>query len=366
MKIMHLISGGDAGGAKTHVLTNLSVLRSRIEVRLVCLSDGPFYREAVEQQIPTLLLEQKARIDLSIRSKILRTITEDGYDILHCHGARANFIGGLLKSKLSIPVITTIHSDYKLDFSHNLLKNLIFTPVNYFSLKKMDYYLSVTDNFKQQLISRGFPAERIYTIYNGIKTEVQLKQYQQGRQLILGCVTRFVPIKGTHILLEAIARVKRQGYQPQLRIAGMGKGKYAQSLFDFVEQNQLQENVEFLGFVRDMDSYYQSIDVNILPSYTEGFPYSLLESGVRGICTIATATGGIVEMIEDGQTGRLFEVGAVETLADILKQLFDGQIDPAQLGGAFRQQIVERFSDQVMADNHIRIYQDIIQRTKKK
>ncbi|MBN2220961.1 MAG: glycosyltransferase family 4 protein, partial [Vallitaleaceae bacterium] len=274
MRVLHIISGGDTGGAKTHVFTLLKQLQKEIDVELVCLSDGIFYQEAVAIGLKVSLIAQKRRMDLSILKTIADKVNNEKFSIIHCHGARANFLSFFFRKKVKVPIITTIHSDYKLDFAHSFYKNMIFTPINRISLSKMDGYLAVTGIFKRDLVSRGFQAERIHVIYNGIDIQERSKDYSniQARNMVLGCATRLMPIKGTDVLLKALAVMKEKGYQPILRIAGNGDLKYTDKLKSFVQENDLEEQVAFLGFVKDMEGFYETIDINILPSYTEGFP----------------------------------------------------------------------------------------------
>ena len=116
MKVLHLISGGDTGGAKTHVFALLDALKHMADVKIACLMDGPFFEEIQEKGVSAVLFAQKSRLDLSVVEGLCRLIREEGYEIVHAHGARANFIAERLKKKIRIPVITTVHSDYLLDF----------------------------------------------------------------------------------------------------------------------------------------------------------------------------------------------------------------------------------------------------------
>ncbi len=153
MKVIHLISGGDTGGAKTHVLTLLDSLRKmNIDVELLCIMEGIFTEEARQLGIPVTIIPQVKRWDLSVHRKILNFINESGCDLLHCHGARANYIALFIKSKLKMPVITTLHSDYKLDFKGNARKQMIYTPINAFALRQFKNILTVTAAFKNKLI----------------------------------------------------------------------------------------------------------------------------------------------------------------------------------------------------------------------
>ena len=114
------------------------------------------------------MLPQERRYDLSVVGKLRRVIEEGGYDLIHSHGSRANFILAFLKGRLKVPLVTTIHSDYELDFLGNIYKQLVYTNLNKLALRFFDYYLAVSEHFREMLIDRGFPGERIFTVYNGI------------------------------------------------------------------------------------------------------------------------------------------------------------------------------------------------------
>ena len=135
-----MISGGDSGGAKTHVFALLDALKKYADVKIICLTPGIFYQEILKKDIDTVLIEQKNRGDLSIISKISDIIEKEGFDLLHIHGARANFVSSLLKRKIKIPIVSTVHSDYKLDFTEGFYKKYVFTLLNQIALKDMDLY----------------------------------------------------------------------------------------------------------------------------------------------------------------------------------------------------------------------------------
>ena len=114
MKVIHLISGGDSGGAKTHVLSLLQNLNRTITAQMVCFRDGPFAEEARRMGIPTEIMGGNNIPRL--RRQLTAYIKEGGYEIIHCHGSRANMVGALLRSSTGLPVVSTVHSDYRLDY----------------------------------------------------------------------------------------------------------------------------------------------------------------------------------------------------------------------------------------------------------
>ena len=170
MKVIHLISGGDTGGAKTHVHMLLQNLGKSIDVTMVCFTDGPFAQEARELGIETVIFP--GNNIFRVRRELIRFIREGGYDLIHCHGARGNMMGTLLRKPTGLPVVSTVHSDYRLDYLGRPLAKYTYGIVNTMALRLLDYRIGVSDATTDLLISRGFDPNRLYTIYNGDRKSV--------------------------------------------------------------------------------------------------------------------------------------------------------------------------------------------------
>ena len=176
MKVIHLISGGDSGGAKTHVLSLLQNLNKSITAQLVCFRDGPFAEEARSLGIPTEIMGGNNIPKL--RKQLTAYIKEGGYQLIHCHGSRANMVGALLRSSTGLPVVSTVHSDYKLDYMGRPLSHLTFGTINNWALRHLDYRIGVSDAMVDLLISRGFAPDKFYAIDNGIDAAVEVIQHR--------------------------------------------------------------------------------------------------------------------------------------------------------------------------------------------
>ena len=153
MKIIHLISGGDVGGAKTHVLSLLQGLGRTQTVRLICFTEGPFAQEARALGIDTQVLA--VGVGESLRT-LAATIRAEGFEIVHCHGARANMMGAILRRMVDVPTVTTVHSDYRRDYIGRPLSRLSYGTINTVALRLLDYHIGVSDAMTQMLILRGF------------------------------------------------------------------------------------------------------------------------------------------------------------------------------------------------------------------
>ncbi len=376
MKVLHLISGGDGGGAKTHVITLLKrLMKEGINVELLCIMEGVFTEEAKKEGIPIKIIHQKKRYSLKPIIEIKKYIAKGGYDIIHCHGARANYISFFIKNSFNIPFITTLHSDYKLDFKDSIYKQAIFMPINAIALRKFDYILAVTEAFKNMLIERGFNKEKLKVIYNGINMQKKIKpldkkEFLKGFDICynedyvyVGIAARLQQVKGLKHFLEASKYLLKTNKNIMFLIAG--SGTLEDSMKTFIKENNLQDNVKMLGFVNDINSFYNVLDINVLTSYSESFPYALLEGARLKKATIATCVGGIPEMIKDNETGFLIKPHNSKELAKKIDMLLKDKNLMSSFGESFYKYAYDHFSDEKMAKTHIDIYKNILKETKK-
>ncbi len=323
MKIIHLISGGDVGGAKTHVLSLLQGLGRTEEVLLVCFLEGPFAQEARDLGIPTQVMDS-ANI-LAVRNALIHLILSRNVQIVHCHGARANMLGVMLRRKVGIPVVTTVHSDYRLDYLGRPIHRLTYGTINTVVLRLLDYRIGVSDAMSELLISRGFDPQRLFSIYNGVDFSPvtptmdrasylrSLGLDLQADTVVFGIAARFNPVKDLPTLLRAFAIAVSKC--PNIRLVLAGDGEQAEQLKQQAADTCPAGTVVFAGWVQDMDSFYNALDVNMLTSLSETFPYALTE-GIRLHCaTIASRVGGVPALIDHGVSGLLFEPGDYKTLA---------------------------------------------------
>ncbi len=373
MKVLHLISGGDKGGAKTHVFTLLNALMEDIEIRVICFMEGVFYQEIKDMDIPSMLIKQRYRNDLTIISKLVRHIREERYHLIHAHGARANFIAVLLRPFIKIPMITTVHSDYRMDFTENLYKKMVFTELNATSLRFLDYYIAVSNNFKEMLVGRKFDRDRIYTVYNSIDFNQEVEHLSRDKfnklynidsagKTIVGIIGRFDKVKGHEIFIKAAAKVLEKRKDVLFLLAG--EGVEQQNLENLAKNLGITKNIKFLGFINDIFSFVNAIDINVLSSYSESFPYVLLEGAKMCKATVSTAVGGIPDLIIEGKTGLLAESGNFEQMAQKIIQLVDNENLRKQLGQNLNIFAKTNFSKESMKNRHIEIYTDVLKNFK--
>ncbi len=370
MNIIHLISGGDVGGAKTHVLSLLAGLNKTENVHLVCFTEGDFAAEARQLGIPTTVIEDNNL--LRTRKRLLAMILHDNYQVIHCHGARANMMGMLLRSRAGIPVISTIHSDYRLDYMGRPLAALTYGNINKLALRQFDAWVGVSGGMTKLLISRGFDPQRIYTLYNGVDFSTERHPLPRetflesiGLQtaadtVVFGIAARISPVKDMTTLVRAFARAVK--VCPSIRLAIAGEGEQEAEIRALAEKLCPPQTVCFAGWVSDIDSFYNALDVNLLTSLSETFPYALTEGARMRCATIASEVGGVPYLIDDGINGLLFPAQDDAALADCMVRLAQDAPLRRKMGEALYEKTRRDFSLEAMLLKQRSIYETILRR----
>jgi len=369
MKVLHIIGGGDSGGAKTHVLSLVKQLGNHIHVKLISLRSGPFSDDARDMGIDVEVV-RSGNILKDIRT-ITNIVFTGEYNIIHTHGAKANMIGVFVKKRTGIPVVTTIHSDYRLDYLHSVLKMYTFGLINTIALRLVDYYISVSQIFKDMLIKRGFPADRIQPVYNGIPFDDSInlmprdefcRKYGldlQPGDVSVGILARLHPVKGHTVFLDAAAKVLQEFPNTKFLIAG-GGDDLLPSLEKRAEHLGIRKNVFFLGMVEEPFTFLNIIDINVLASYSESFPYAILEGARMKKATVSSRVGGLEDLFVQGENGYLFTPGDSDALAAHLITLLKDPAHRKEIGSKLFETARDHFSLKSMTETQLNIYRTIL------
>lgn len=373
MKVLHLISGGDSGGAKTHILSLFHGLNKLIDAKIICFIEDSFYEDAKKAGIDIEVYEQKSRADMSVVNRLADEINSKDYNLVHCHGARANFVAMFLRFKVKKPFITTVHSDYKLDFKDNFYKKIVFTNLNTFALKRFKYFIAVSDTFKDMLVSRGFKKENIYTVYNGINMDQKIEyltreeflskhKIEADARTIVGIIARLDKVKDHDTFLEGAKLALDEN--PNLLFLLAGDGGERERLMEKADSLKLGENIKFLGHLNDIYSFLNAIDINTLTSISESFPYAILEGALMKKPIVSTRVGGLVKLIDNGENGYLIEVGDSKEFSRRILQLASNKELILEMGENLYEKVRMNYSSEKMAQDHVKIYEEIISRRK--
>lgn len=323
MTILHLISGGETGGSKNHLVTLLKQF-STDEVVLGVMQEGQLSKEAREAGIQNVVFNQSSRYDFSFLKKLVSFIRENQIHIVHTHGPRANFYTYLIKSFVKFRWFTTIHSDPTKDFIKGGIKGKVFTTLNMNVIRKIDHFFAVSHRFGEMLEGFGVKPGKISIIYNGISFEepmsLPLNRMDLGfskEDFVVTMVARYHPIKNHPLAFEAVEQLQKEGIPIQLLAIGDGPERSK-----LEELKDGRDFIHLVGFRNDIHECLKLSDCLLLTSDSESFPLVLLEAARAKIPVVTTDVGGVSALLPSEEFGFIAPIGDTYAVAEYLRKLF--------------------------------------------
>ncbi len=219
---------------------------------------------------------------------------------------------------------------------------------------------------RQHLIAGGMPADRVYSVPNGIDAEPYLDDSDRASirnelglsesDIAVGTLAHFTPRKAHADLLKAASIAVRTA--PNLVFLWAGEGPLEGALRTQAASMGLADRVRFLGFRSDAPRLHQAFDIFCLPSLLEGLPLSVLEAMASARPCVVTAVSGNPEIVADGVTGYLVPPRDPERLARAIEALANDAAARATMGQAGRRRVLESFT----LDTAVRRMRDVIER----
>jgi len=362
MRVLELINRMGLGGAERMLATLALALRSRgHSVHIVCLrefADSPVPREHFEAA-GVRLWELKKTDGFSFSS--LRSIAEycrsEGINVIHAHTHQVNHyaVGAALLAGVPV-VVNTIHGISAL--------NMQWWAKGLFRMSCMltDRVVGVCEEVSTAARKRlGLPASQTEVIYNGIQTRdyLSISPRRPDGRFVFGTAGRLAEVKNHRSMIEAFAMVHRS--HPHCRLEILGSGELQAELELLTERLGIQDAVLFRGFSSDIGAFLAGIDCFVLSSRSEGLPMALLEAMAAGLPVVTTAVGGVTEVIKEARCGWLCPPDDVVALAEAMFSALP-PADGIERGAQGRTSVLRRYTDDVMADSYLDLFQRMLKR----
>lgn len=311
-------------------------------VRLSELGQNMFYHEVMVSQYP---LFQYTPYELVLTSKLVDVVKHEKLDLLHVHYAiphasAAYMAQQILKQQgIDIPFITTLHgTDITL-----VGKDPSFEPVITFSINNSDAVTAVSESLKGNTLQYFDVKPEIQVIPNFICLErhkkrenSQLKNsYAPNGERIIMHMSNFRPVKRVHDVVKAFALIKEK---IPAKMIFVGDGPERFSVEKMCREIGTCKDTVFLGKVKDVEEVIDIADLFILPSETESFGLAALEAMISRVPVITTNSGGLIEVMEQGVSGFMSNVGDIEDMAKNALTILESEESLAVFReGAFKQ-----------------------------
>ncbi len=330
-----------------------------------------FIQAAAAQGLQVRCIRERFVFDPRVLGQLHELSTELAPDIIETHGTKSHFLMRLSGAWRACPWIA-FHHGYTMDARRTELYN----QLDRWSLRAPSAVVTVCKPFRSQLAHRGVPLSRITVVHNGIASDwwekntngdslvhLEMPSRKAGERIVLA-VGRLSKEKGYIDLVSAMHRLQLHSQTP-VRLLILGEGPERAKLERAICALGLQERVQLLGHVLSVHPYFRIADAMVISSLTEGEPVALLEAMAAGVPVVATAVGGIADMVVHRKTGLLvpprnpaalalaiIEVLQDETLAQAMAQagLRDVELRSAETRARVLAQLYFRLQGKPLAD----------------
>ncbi|MGZ4897245.1 MAG: glycosyltransferase family 4 protein [Candidatus Angelobacter sp.] len=366
VKVLQLISSGGYYGAE-NMLLNLCASQEKAGCQNSLLlfynvhaPNVEFYERARRRGLSVRMVHCQGRADWRAVRQIEEYVQEDGIDLLHTHGYKADLYGYVAARRSHKPVVATCHN-----WVGGTAALGIYNHLDRMALKRFNALAAVSDAVAQRLLDSGVPARKIKTIANGIDVEPferaqPLPPPTFDRDKVVGMVARLDLQKGFEYLLRAVRELC--GVFRELKVVIVGEGPDRKAIEDMIRQYGLQSTVILAGKQSDMPGVYAAMDIFVLPSLNEGLPMTILEAMAASKPVIATKVGAIPTLIRNGETGLLVEARDTDGLRKAIARLLSDPDLCRRMGAEGHDWVSRNYTSEAMALKYRQMYEEVLGR----
>lgn len=356
MRILHIDTGMEMrGGQRQLLLLARGLARRGHEQVLACRKGGELQKEAARAGLETVGIHP-GLVPAGLQLRWL--LRQRGVQIIHAHDGRGQTLALIASVGRSVQRVASRRVSFRP--RGGMIHRLKYS-------RTCDVVIAVSEFVRDELVRSGIPSANIEVISDGVEIPEALpdgaerllarRSFGLGSgDFVMGHAGAFTPEKGQAIAIDAFTRTKQRLPTARLLLAGDGPMRAELSR----EWPQTPEAaVLFPGFLSDLGPFMSCLDVFLMPSLKEGLGSAALNAMAHGVPVIASRTGGLCEIVEDGKTGWLFAPGSADDLAQ--KILAAAADESARvLRGERGRERARAFTDDIMVRKTEELYQRLV------
>ena len=340
-------------------------ISSALPTRLTELNERVRFHEVEMMSYP---LFEHQPYTLALATKMSTVAETENLDLLHVHYAIPHSISAILareslKPKRRLPVITTLHgTDITL-----VGADRSYLPITRYGIVQSDGVTAISQYLKNAT-REIFQFDDIKVIPNFVcqhdykrhPVETLRRELAPNGETLLVHVSNFRPVKRPVDCVEIFARVFKK--QDQTRMVMVGDGSERPNAEHRARCLGVADKCSFVGKQPNIVDYLSAADVLLLPSDQESFGLAALEAMACEVPVIASRVGGIPEVVTDGETGFLSEVGDVAKMADDATRLVADEKLRKEMGTRARTSAISRYRTDIVIPQYVEFYEQILSR----
>ena len=362
-RILHITFNMGFGGTEQvirQLVKHLPLDRYSNEILCVDGAVGDIGQALKKQGITVHVLKRFPGFDWRLALDINKLIRNRGFTIVHCHQYTPWLYGWLASFGTGAKLVFTEHGRFHPD-SYRRKAWL----VNRFLGATTSAIVAISKATGDALVKYEYlPRRRIEIIYNGIESvsvenTARLKVLDEfdlsADTRIIGTVARLDPVKNQDLILDAVSWLAQR--VDKLHVVIVGDGPEREILEKRAKELGIENKVSFTGFISEPAHYLASMDIFLLPSFTEGASMTLLEAMSLGVPAVASRVGGSPEIIENSETGLLFDVDQPDRFIEHVSFLLEHPEKRKAIAENAKTRFAEKFSIYSFVSNYMALYE---------
>lgn len=362
MKILFIITRADTiGGAQVHVRDLAQFLVKQNHQVLVVTGVKGIYNEALNRagikSIACDHLANQADIfrDWQALSFMVKLICDWQPDLVSTHSSKAGIFGRLASKIASTPCLFTAHG-WAFTEGVPQPKRFIYKTIEKLSESLADKIICVSEHDRNLAMQAGMNPQRVVTVHNGMPDiPSSLRSSQADSKLVkVLMVARFDKQKDHPTLIKAFQGIN--GAELHL----VGDGAYLEDSKTLVKDLGIDKKVKFWGFRDNIAEIMAQSDIFTLISHWEGLPRTIIEAMRAGLPIVASAVGGVTELVIEQTTGYCIPRGNIDLLRDRLRRLINDHHLRQTMGNKARERYEQEFTFNHMLQQTTQIYHEVL------
>lgn len=377
IRVLQIITRLIPGGAADITLNLCRGLKEKgLQVELAGLLD-PKMAETVRKtgiplhHIPEFRREVSPLYDSWALLRLYRLINRGGYQIVHTHTSKAGILGRLAARLAHTPVI--LHTPHGSIFHPTFFspsKQRFFTLIERLATPWTDRLVPYSQSEVRDYLNCRIAPPKKYSVvpaafdldrFNPQKVNIAEKKRELGLpedSFVIGMIARLSPEKGHSAALEAFQKVHKE--IPNALLLMVGDGELREEIYQRVTRMGLENRVIMTGYRGDIPEITPILDVSFVPSLWDCSPRSILEAMVCMVPVIATAVGGIPEIITNEETGLLAPSEDTEAMAQCILRLYRDKGLRKRLSARAAEEVQELFGPSQTIERMIQLYWELL------
>jgi glycosyltransferase involved in cell wall biosynthesis len=350
------------GGENQIWLLAKGLLARGQKVLVLAPEDAPLHERCAAAGIPTRVLTVRGSMDPLGTLRLYKVLRKEKPDVLHLHDGHAVMAGqiaarGMTREKLRV----VVH------------RRTVFALRGRWKYGgRVDRVIAISSAVKDQCVAAGLQQDQIRVVYSGLDfpppaenvavAEFRVRLKLSTDDFVIAHAAALTSEKRQLDMIRAVADVNERlkvHKRPGVHLVLAGTGDQEQILQREAQARGQDGNIHFLGFIKDLRALWASSTIALYASEAEGLCTALIEAQGAGLPALITRAGGMTEVVEDGVSGLVVEIGDVAKMTASILELLDQAELRRKMGVAAAARMRDKFSASAMVEGIDRVYREL-------